>query len=281
MGPKKKGKNQSSSPARVTRRGAAAAAVEAVETIKEEDSVTMEVDEETIMDIEEMVPPIEDLEEIQHEKTGEQEMIENEVKEEKLDDDADETNEEDHLEDEPNEEVQQQQETVDDEAMLEVEDIPAEEAGATQAIEMDAGIEEGVTAKTFIIGSPEAAPGGHSAAPDEDYSPIINAALAAKPPMDEITVEEKAAAVAEAAEAAVAEAVEAAVGDITQAVAETKPRSRKPRNKWSKDVSDGVFCEGCTGGPCGTHKSFGTFWLVWKWAGRPGTHETNNGTRFD
>jgi len=49
-------------------------------------------------------------------------------------------------------------------------------------------------------------------AEEEDFSPIIKAALEVKPPADltEATVEEKAAEIAEAAEAAVAEAAAAA-----------------------------------------------------------------------
>ena len=245
MGPKKRGKNQQAASAkRLTRSrgGAAEEDVEEEELKADEENVEMESEEEGA--------PVEESEdnEIQEEPAKE-ETVEN-IGEENIFYSADEAevDEEVHLEEEANAEVQAEDPQLpENEGMIvHEEDLPdVSEVAAAELGEACAGTEDvGVAAKAFVIGSPEAAAGLHTMVHDEDYSPIINAALSAKPPMDEITVEEKAAAVAEAAEAAVAEAVEAAVGDLTHSVAYTKPRSRKPRNKWSKDVSSqGVFLE--------------------------------------
>ena len=251
MSPKKRGKNQAASPKRMTRRrGAAASAVESAEddenvtTVKDE----LEGEEEAVdVETEEEVAPIEELEENEnHEEPQQEEEVENEGEEESFYS-ADEGGKDDevHLEGEANAEIQPGDPKLpEDEGMIvQEEDLPeVSEVVAAESGEACSGADEvSVASKIFVIGSPEAAARLHTTVPHEDYSPIINAALSVKPILDEITVEEKAAAVAEAAEAAVAEAVEAAVGDITQ-LADTKPRSRRPRNKWSKEVRrGGVF----------------------------------------
>ena len=252
MGPQKRGKKQAASPKRMTRsRGAAASAAESAE---DDENVTMEVEEElegeeeaVDIETEEEVAPIEELEGNEsNEEPQQEEKVENEGEEENFYS-ADEGGKDDkiHLEGEANAEMEPDDPKLsEDEGMIvQEEDLPeVSEVVAAESGEACSGADEvSVASKIFVIGSPEAAARLHTTVPHEDYSPIINAALSVKPILDEITVEEKAAAVAEAAEAAVAEAVEAAVGDITQ-VADTKPRSRRPRNKWSKEVRrGGVF----------------------------------------
>jgi len=109
-------------------------------------------------------------------------------------------------------------------------------------------------AKTFVLGSPE--PGATmKATMEEDFSPIVQAALDAKP---EAVAEKKdssepdppvPAAVAEdekppphhVDEIAAAAVAEAILDVDTGAVSLNKagqPRKRKPRSKWSKEVSD-------------------------------------------
>ena len=107
-------------------------------------------------------------------------------------------------------------------------------------------------AKTFVLGSPE--PGATMKVNvEEDFSPIVQAALDAKPEavaekdssnpdppvMAAVAEDEKPPPhVDEIAAAAVAEAI---LDVDTGAVSLNKagqPRKRKPRSKWSKEVSD-------------------------------------------